>query len=168
MTIELDFVIGTQPRPCLRAKARIITVNGNKPFASFYDPQPNKEYKAFAQAELIAQMGMRAKLNGPCSVSLVAIFRRPASLPKAGKPHTVKPDVDNIAKIVLDSMNGIVFEDDKLVTSLKITKRYAEIGEEERVLVRLAGDYDNGSPRGLPSTSVGIYCDHCGTRRDHC
>ena len=39
---------------------------------------------------------------------------------------TVKPDVDNIAKVVLDSLNGIAYHDDKQVVSVLVEKRYAE------------------------------------------
>ncbi|EEX27748.1 MULTISPECIES: RusA family crossover junction endodeoxyribonuclease [Lactobacillus] len=36
------------------------------------------------------------------------------------------PDADNIAKAVLDGMNGVVYKDDKQVIELKVTKQYAE------------------------------------------
>lgn len=35
-----------------------------------------------------------------------------------------KPDVDNIAKAILDAMNGAVYKDDAGVTELSICKRY--------------------------------------------
>ena len=37
---------------------------------------------------------------------------------------TIKPDLDNIAKAVLDGLNGLAFDDDKQVVSLKVSKRY--------------------------------------------
>ena len=37
-----------------------------------------------------------------------------------------KPDVDNIAKAVLDALNGIAYDDDKQITSLVIDKKYGE------------------------------------------
>lgn len=37
-----------------------------------------------------------------------------------------KPDVDNIAKIICDSLNGIAYADDKQITSLHINKFYSE------------------------------------------
>ena len=40
---------------------------------------------------------------------------------------TKKPDCDNIAKIVLDSLNGIAFMDDKQVVNLVVTKNYDSI-----------------------------------------
>ena len=39
---------------------------------------------------------------------------------------TKKPDLDNIAKIVLDSLNGLAYKDDSQVVSLKIEKYYAD------------------------------------------
>jgi Holliday junction resolvase RusA-like endonuclease len=37
-----------------------------------------------------------------------------------------KPDLDNVAKCFLDSMNEIVYLDDKQVINLHVTKVYAE------------------------------------------
>lgn len=42
-----------------------------------------------------------------------------------------KPDIDNIAKIILDSLNSIAFDDDKQVIELTVLKRYTE--DTERV-----------------------------------
>ena len=36
-----------------------------------------------------------------------------------------KPDLDNVAKAVLDACNGIAYVDDKQVTRLTVTKNYA-------------------------------------------
>ena len=46
--------------------------------------------------------------------------------------HT--PDTDNIAKIVLDSLNGIAYKDDSQVTALKVIKQY---GEHAKIIVKL-------------------------------
>lgn len=42
-----------------------------------------------------------------------------------------KPDSDNIAKIVLDSLNKIAFDDDAQVVELTVIKRWTE--EQERI-----------------------------------
>ena len=46
----------------------------------------------------------------------------------------VKPDCDNLAKSILDSVNGLAYHDDKQVVELSIKKYYAENAE---VRVRL-------------------------------
>lgn len=40
--------------------------------------------------------------------------------------HQKKPDIDNLAKFVLDCMNGIVFKDDSQIYKLFLEKSYAE------------------------------------------
>lgn len=42
-----------------------------------------------------------------------------------------KPDADNIAKIVLDSLNKIAFDDDSQVVELTVIKKWTE--EQERI-----------------------------------
>lgn len=41
----------------------------------------------------------------------------------------VKPDCDNLAKSILDSLNGLAYHDDKQVVELVVKKYYAENAE---------------------------------------
>ena len=43
-----------------------------------------------------------------------------------GKSYTKKPDADNIAKIIMDGLNGIAYKDDSQVVELTVTKHYSE------------------------------------------
>ncbi len=47
---------------------------------------------------------------------------------------TMKPDNDNIAKSVLDALNGLAYVDDKQIVELKVNKYY---GAEAYVYVKL-------------------------------
>lgn len=49
---------------------------------------------------------------------------------------TKKPDCDNIAKIILDALNGIAYHDDSQVIELSVSKFYSE---EPRVEIELFG-----------------------------
>ena len=42
---------------------------------------------------------------------------------------TIKPDCDNLAKSILDSLNGLAYRDDKQVIELSVKKFYAEQSE---------------------------------------
>lgn len=50
--------------------------------------------------------------------------KKKKSLINQGYPY--KPDVDNIAKAILDSLNGIAYKDDSQVTCITVFKQYAE------------------------------------------
>ena len=59
--------------------------------------------------------------------------KRQAMLEGEVRP-TKRPDLDNIAKIILDSLNGIAYNDDKQVVSCKIEKWYGEVPRVEVTL----------------------------------
>lgn len=73
-------------------------------------------------------------LEGPIRANIIAYYPIMSSYPKKrvqaikdGLEHpTKKPDGDNIAKIILDSLNNIAFKDDSQVIELTVLKRYTE------------------------------------------
>lgn len=78
-------------------------------------------------------------LDDYLAISMVFSLKRPkkhyvgnkveADRLRPSAPLYVKtlPDVDNLAKFVLDSMNGFLFHDDRQVASLQLTKVYADV-----------------------------------------
>ena len=77
----------------------------------------------------------------PFKAKIIAVFKPAESLSKKKKEellfkinYTKKPDADNIAKAVLDSLNGLVYKDDSQVTALLVLKDY---GIENKVIVEL-------------------------------
>ncbi len=82
------------------------------------------------------------KLNGEIKACITAVFPVPKSDSKKKRAQklegtirpTVKPDCDNIAKIVLDALNHIAYDDDSQVVSLELQKIY---GEEPKTIVTL-------------------------------
>ena len=71
--------------------------------------------------------------TGKCSVHVLAQFEIPKSWPKKRREAAVrgevapgKPDIDNVVKIALDAINGVVFEDDAQVNRINATKRYGD------------------------------------------
>ncbi len=75
------------------------------------------------------------KLVGPVALRIECLFAMPASWSKAkkakhfGKPHTQKPDGDNVAKAVMDGLTAAgVWPDDAVVWSLEIRKVWAVQG----------------------------------------
>ena len=80
-------------------------------------------------------------------VDIEAIFRRPKAMLRkkyVEQPYIKTPDSDNIVKIYLDAMNGIVYEDDRLVVKLLVCKRYTRPNESNSPVVNILVLFPNG------------------------
>jgi len=126
----LQFVIPGPPVG--KGRPRFSTVGG-KPRS--YTPAVTREYEALIAARAAEAMAGREPLKTPLRVMIEATMSIPLSWSKAkrqaaleGDIYPARPDVDNIAKTVLDGMNGVVYEDDAQVMYLKVSKKYAEEG----------------------------------------
>lgn len=51
-----------------------------------------------------------------------------------GQPYTKKPDIDNIAKSILDALNDVAYDDDSHISELVIHKLY---GEQAKALIEI-------------------------------
>ncbi|WP_353269007.1 RusA family crossover junction endodeoxyribonuclease [Gemmatimonas sp.] len=120
-----------QPRP--RAFARKM---GSIHVARFYDSDVADVWKSAVQIALL-EMATQTRWEltlGPVSVSLNFAMPRPKShsgakglRPSAPVQHIGKPDVDNLAKLILDQItrSGCVWRDDSQVVSLHVHKFWA-------------------------------------------
>lgn len=78
-------------------------------------------------------------IDGPVKARIEVYYKIPKSYTKKRiqairdglEMPLKKPDSDNIAKIVLDSLNKIAFNDDAQVVELTVIKRWTE--EQERI-----------------------------------
>lgn len=95
---------------------------------------------------LIFRCGMEKDQPLKGKIKLVIIFFMPipkgSSKMRDGEWHTKKPDLDNCVKLILDSMNGIVFEDDSQVCMLIAMKGYGEVPRTE---ITIFEEFDEGS-----------------------
>ena len=95
---------------------------------------------AYREAIAAAARGAGLTQTGePLNVVIDAVFERPKShMRKAGvkadAPKLPRPDVDNIAKAVLDALQDVM-GDDSLVGRLVVEKSY---GQEARTTVRVS------------------------------
>lgn len=107
-----------------------------------YTPNDTKEYeKAVAAAWKRKAHG--EMYHGAVSVTIIAYYGIPKSASKSARKAmlmgdripTKKPDADNVAKIIMDGLNGIAYDDDKQVAELRVIKGYSG---SPGVLVRVA------------------------------
>lgn len=117
------------PIPWMRAGRK-----GNK----YYDKQMSEKTKA--QWEVKAAMSGLYSHSEPLKVVMEFHMPIPKSWSKVKqkralhKPHSSRPDLDNLLKFVDDSLNQILWEDDAIIYEVHIRKFYSK-DPKTRVLV---------------------------------
>jgi len=118
-----------QPRP------RAVNVNGQAMIVGNPKSHPVAAYKAVCR--MAAHEVFRAEpLCGPLAVTILCVLPRPQAMvwkkrPMPRVPHDKhRPDVDNLAKSVMDALNGLVWRDDGQIHRLQVQKVIAA-GDEQ-------------------------------------
>ncbi|WP_331429039.1 RusA family crossover junction endodeoxyribonuclease [Paracoccus sanguinis] len=93
-----------------------------------YTPAETLAYERLVAKHAVAQgVGMA---SGPVEVDISVRFPIPPSWAKVrkadahGAPHTQRPDLDNLAKSVLDGLNGVAWHDDAQVCRVSASKSW--------------------------------------------
>lgn len=137
--MRVTFVYPGHPVGKARARARIVTTRSGRQFAHHYTPEATRQHEASVGWLAQQAMGGRPPIAGPVRLLVIQTFAVPASwsrkqreraLAGAVRP-TVKPDWDNLGKLVADALNGIVYGDDKQVASATVEKWYGPVPECE-------------------------------------
>lgn len=90
----------------------------------------------------LAMVG-KAKAAGPVRL-LIQVARKASRKKDVGGWSVTRPDLDNLAKAISDSCNGIVYDDDNQVANLEAEKFLAERDEVRVTVFRLSAQ---GDPR---------------------
>lgn len=97
-----------------------------------YTPQKTRDYEMAVST--FARNAIKSPLNG--EIQLIINYYMP--IPKSWRESkkqladdgairpTTKPDIDNLTKAVLDSLNGIAYFDDKQIVDLHCRKFYSD------------------------------------------
>ena len=97
-----------------------------------YTPNKTINYENWVKTCYLQKYKDKELMEKPLRVTIRAFFEIPKSTSKKKKQQMlnnevvpmVKPDTDNIAKSILDSLNGIAYKDDKQVAELIVYKFY--------------------------------------------
>jgi Holliday junction resolvase RusA-like endonuclease len=125
-----------QPRP------RVSTRGG---FARAFVPARHPVHEFRSRVAHAARDAGLTRADKPVSIEIVATFGRPRShLNKSGvkrsAPTLPRPDVDNVAKAVLDGLQDVLGDDTK-VARLTVEKEWGSAG---RTTVRVTTGHDEG------------------------
>lgn len=103
-------------------------------FVKTYTPDKTVLYENLIRTEYLRQcLGQRFPDKEPLAMHIKAYYTIPASASKkrqaameAGEVRPVKkPDVDNIIKVVADSLNQVAYRDDTDIVEVALEKFYA-------------------------------------------
>jgi len=145
---QIDFEVPGKPHGKERTGDDIRTNKDGKQFTSHYTPSKTREYEEYVGWRAKKEMRGQVKTDRPVQVMFHAYFKVPKSWPKWKRElalkgriePTVKPDIDNVEKSILDGLNGIVWNDDAQVVKVTKDKFYAE-SACVRVCVKITGMY---------------------------
>lgn len=108
---------------------------------STYTPQRTKDYEDLVKISFRNKYRIQPS-EKEIKMKITAVFAPPVNLSKKKRAELIdweqgymhKPDIDNIAKIILDALNGLAYKDDNQVTALLVFKQY---GKADKVVVEL-------------------------------
>lgn len=121
---EIAFTVPGQAVPWARAGA-----HGSVRFT----PAKQRNYAGILRTFCDRAMQGRPPLDGPIELSVMATYAWPKSwnsrkrLAPGAMWKTSRSDIDNIGKLVMDSLNTVAWEDDALIASLHLWKQYGDI-----------------------------------------
>jgi Holliday junction resolvase RusA-like endonuclease len=138
MTFMLQFHIDAEP--VAKGRPKFSKVGG---FMRAYTPKKTSDYENTVRQVAEAAMGSTDPLETALGVYLYIRLPIPQSHSKKRKEACLsgqekpikKPDIDNLAKSILDGMNGVIWKDDSQIVSLHVTKVYSS-GSGVDVLVK--------------------------------
>lgn len=114
-----------------------------------YTPSKTVSYENWVKLSYQMQVEDKEPLTGYIKANVVAYFEPPRSASRFTKQKMYegeirpdkRPDIDNITKIIFDSLNGLAYHDDAAIVYSTTIKKYVEGPDEcARVEVTLVGD----------------------------
>ena len=97
-----------------------------------YTPQKTRDAKAHI-AHSVSRQFKSPPLGSPLRLTVIFYFppskeiqkKQPDGVRRGDIPVAKKPDLDNLIKTVGDALNGILWEDDKLIVDVRAVKQYS-------------------------------------------
>ena len=107
-----------------------------------YTPTRTKDYESLVEQYFLLKYPRFKALEGRIKINIIAYFSIPKTTKKADINEmlennispTKKPDIDNMVKAVLDSMNKFAFKADNQITKLEVEKKYAL---EDKIYIKI-------------------------------
>ena len=104
-------------------------------FVQTYTPKNTLQHeKEVAAVYMEAAKGRKFEKGKPLDIRIIAYYPIPKSTSKKKQREmlehrlrpTVKPDLDNVAKLVYDALNGVAWYDDNAIVDTQVRKFYSD------------------------------------------
>jgi len=131
---RFEFSIFCEPK----GKARVRFTKLGRP----YTPKDTRDYEEYIRYCFASAYPVAEPLDTPVNITVVAYLGIPKSYSKRRvedcfngvEPPCKKPDIDNIAKAILDALRHVAFADDKQVILMKVVKAWHYVGHTDVVI----------------------------------
>lgn len=128
-----------------------------------YTPEKTAHYEEYIRLKYIQQCGktfpegtqIRLEIDAYVKIPEGTSRKRRAKMLAGEIRPTIKPDGDNIMKIIADALNGVAYKDDKAIVSWRCDKWYGEVAG---VSVKVS---DNTFTYWVVSNGI-FECSNCG------
>lgn len=102
-------------------------------YVNTYDPPKSAKYKKYV-SEVASNYKLDELIDSPIKLTIDIYIQIPKSYTKKVKQqienkellHIKKPDIENLAKGIMDGITGIIWRDDSLVVELHLAKHYSD------------------------------------------
>lgn len=104
-----------------QGRPRFTTVCGH---ANCYENKSDTDFKEKVKVAYLEQTGGVDFGEKPLDMTISVYAELPKSTKKSitSEPNTFKPDADNIAKAIMDALNGVAYKDDSQIVRLTTYK----------------------------------------------
>jgi len=142
--------------PTAKGRPRFVRATGR----TYTDAETQSAELTMADAAA-KKMDGRDLLEGVLCLHAVFYFPRPKGHTNARRDHPlghlmfVRPDVDNLLKLVKDSLNGVVYRDDGQIQELIGRKEYGNAGRTDVVVTQICDGLFRARPKATPRAGQG-------------
>lgn len=105
-------------------------------YTKTYTPKKTLQHeKEVVAAYMEVAKGRKFEKGTPLDIRIIAYYPIPKSTSKKKQREmlehrlrpTVKPDLDNVAKLVYDALNGVAWHDDNAIVDTQVRKFYSDM-----------------------------------------
>lgn len=144
--MEVRFTIFGRPRGKERHRtATSINKFTGKVYSRPYTPTKTVNYENMVKHEYMAATKIKFPDDAMLDMRIKAYYQIPKSASKSKKEKMlsgiirprVKPDVDNIEKIIADSLNKLAYRDDAQIVDMQCRKFYSDTPRVEVIIKQI-------------------------------